>query len=394
VTDSQACTVLVLNHVGRLAPRVQQELRTLVETGYKVTVLHWARGSASADATDRPWVVRRLDTSAPVGWLGAILYLPWLYSRLVLTLRRQDPDVIHLTHFLFLPLAPVARAAGVRVVYDSYEFHALDLALRFPDPTQPTIERLVRTMETTLVRTVDCVLTIDSVDDRLARRYRRVCDDVVVLFNVPRVTDEGMVSGGRCDTTTEPFRLVYVGGITVEKGTIRALEAVRALRADGYRVRLQFVGIVQGGDGWFRRAVREAGVADVTEHTPWLPYETMLDCIAEADVALALHQPTERFRRVSTGNGRKFFTYMAASLPIVGPAFGEVGRAVTEAECGLLVDTTDTRAVATAVERLLDSPDLRNELGARGRQAVESRFNWSSEKRKLITAYPQIVDAE
>ncbi|WP_247010093.1 glycosyltransferase [Halorientalis litorea] len=388
-------SVVVFNHVGRLAPRVRQELRTLSDVGADVTVFHWGRGESTAGGGD-PWTDHRLDTDAPVGWLGAMLYLPWLYARLLAVAWRRDADVVHLTHLMFLPLAPVlAYGVGLSVVYDSYEFHALDLSLRFPAPVRPLVEGTVRVVEDTLVRTVDCVLTIDSVGGHLARRYRRVCHNVAVLYNVPAVAgSDGPPEGVSDRDDGDGYRLVYVGGISVEKGALRAVETARVLREAGYPVTLQFVGTIHGDESWFHEAVRDAGVADAVTHTAWLPYEEMLARIADADVALALHQPTERFRRVSTGNGRKFFTYMEAGLPVVGPAFGEVGDAVSAAECGRLVDTTDTAAVAGAVGDFLDDPELRAELGASGRRAVESRFNWGAERRKLITAYEQVTNIE
>ncbi len=41
-------------------------------------------------------------------------------------------------------------------------------------------------------------------------------------------------------------------------------------------------------------------------------------------------------------------------------------------------------AVARAVARLLDDPALRTGLGAAGRRAVESHFNWDRVTRELV----------
>jgi glycosyltransferase involved in cell wall biosynthesis len=396
VNEDSTRSIAVFNHVDKLSPRITRELQTLTSEGYDVTVYHWDRGSASVQIADPPWTERRLGTRASVGRLGAVLNLPWLYLRLLIIIWRHDMDIVHLTHLMFLPLAPVlARGFGVAIVYDSYEFHALDLSLRFPELIQPWMERTIRAVENSLVAEVDCVLTIDSVDGRLAERYRHVCRNVAVLYNVPAVTSERPAApdgpnNGDATEAGDEYRLVYVGGISREKGAIRAIETVRLLRDDGYPAVLQFIGTVQGGESWFQRGIRRAGLTDAVEFTEWLPYEEMLSHIVEADVALALHQPTERFQRVSLGNGQKFFTYMEAGLPIVAPSFGEVACAVTEADCGVLVDTTDTESVATAVATLLDAPDWRTEMGARGRRMVENRFNWDSEGKKLITAYERM----
>jgi glycosyltransferase involved in cell wall biosynthesis len=297
---------------------------------------------------------------------------------------------------MFLPLAPIIRGLGFELVYDSYEFHTLDISLRFPDwgRIQQWVNLSLKLAENILIHFVGCVLTIDSVEDQLARRYSQTCDTVVVLYNVPKVPIKSSkdTTVGNCIDSSH--QLVYVGGISPQKGAVRAIKATSVLQATGYSVTLHFIGELQGGEMWFWDAIREADVADVVEHTPWLPYEIMLEKIKRADLALALHQPNRRFQRVSTGNGRKFFTYMQAGLPIVGPAFSEVGRAVTDTDCGHLVDTTDTDAVVDVVSTLLDSPDKRALMGARGRKAVEKQFNWGAEEQKLIEAYSQIANKD
>jgi glycosyltransferase involved in cell wall biosynthesis len=291
---------------------------------------------------------------------------------------------------MFLPLAPLIRIFRYKTVYDSYEFYTLDIALRFPESIHSIVEQVLKKAENTLVRTVNCVLSIDSMNDQLLRRYSDACSYVTILYNVPRVEKGRHIE--RNDNNNESYQLVYVGGISIEKGAVRAINSVSMLQAAGYPVNLHFIGTIQGGELWFWRAVESANVLNSITHTAWLPYESMLERIIGADVALALHQPTERFRRVSTGNGRKFFTYMQAGLPIIGPEFAEVGQAVAKTDCGRLVDTTDTEIISDAISELLDAPNQRTEMGKRGRRAVEEQFNWNIEKRKLITAYRQCVN--
>ena len=46
-------------------------------------------------------------------------------------------------------------------------------------------------------------------------------------------------------------------------------------------------------------------------------------------------------------------------------------RIIEDAGCGLLVDPFDTRAIATAIERLITNPSEAEAMGQRGRKAVE-----------------------
>jgi phosphatidyl-myo-inositol dimannoside synthase len=74
----------------------------------------------------------------------------------------------------------------------------------------------------------------------------------------------------------------------------------------------------------------------------------------------------------------------ACSLPVVAGRSGGIPDAVREGETGLLVDPTDLKAVAAAVERILGDSALAKQLGAGGRQAVESYFNWDRVTREMI----------
>ena len=93
---------------------------------------------------------------------------------------------------------------------------------------------------------------------------------------------------------------------------------------------------------------------------------------------------------VSKGNGRKFFTYMQASLPIVGPEFGEVGLVVREERCGILCDTTNPDEIAKAIVYLLRHPEEARAMGQRGRAAIEQKYNLASELNKLLEVYQRL----
>jgi phosphatidylinositol alpha-1,6-mannosyltransferase len=60
----------------------------------------------------------------------------------------------------------------------------------------------------------------------------------------------------------------------------------------------------------------------------------------------------------------------------VGGSSGGIPDAVRENETGLLVDPKCPERVVEAVRLLLDNRELARRLGAGGRRAVESFFNW------------------
>jgi glycosyltransferase involved in cell wall biosynthesis len=61
-----------------------------------------------------------------------------------------------------------------------------------------------------------------------------------------------------------------------------------------------------------------------------------------------------------------------------------VPDAVREGETGILVDPDDPRAVAAGITSLLADAELRARLGAAGRRAVETFYNWDRVVSDLI----------
>ena len=69
---------------------------------------------------------------------------------------------------------------------------------------------------------------------------------------------------------------------------------------------------------------------------------------------------------------------MAAGLPVVATRVGGVPEIVVDGETGLLVSAADPPALAAALQRLVDDPELRARLGFAGRQRAEERFRLDS----------------
>ena len=69
---------------------------------------------------------------------------------------------------------------------------------------------------------------------------------------------------------------------------------------------------------------------------------------------------------------------------VIGTRSGGIPEAVREGETGFLVEPDDPAAVAAAAIRLLGDEALRRRIGAAGRAAVETYYNWDRVAADLI----------
>jgi glycosyltransferase involved in cell wall biosynthesis len=79
----------------------------------------------------------------------------------------------------------------------------------------------------------------------------------------------------------------------------------------------------------------------------------------------------------------KLFEYMAAERAIVAsdlPAWADV---VQNGKNALLVPPSDSHALAEAIQRLKDSPDLREKLGQAARKAVMEHYTWIARAKEI-----------
>jgi phosphatidylinositol alpha-1,6-mannosyltransferase len=93
---------------------------------------------------------------------------------------------------------------------------------------------------------------------------------------------------------------------------------------------------------------------------------------------------SRRVEGLAEGFGISLVEASACGLAVVGGRSGGVPEAVREGETGILVDPDDPAAVAAGINALLADPERRHRLGAAGRKAVETYYNWDRVVRDLV----------
>lgn len=106
---------------------------------------------------------------------------------------------------------------------------------------------------------------------------------------------------------------------------------------------------------------------------PLVPGDVYPEVVAAADVCLVTLRPEVRTPVIPS----KVLGIMAGARPIVAalPHGNDAIQLIDEAECGICVRAGDDVALAEAVERLCDEPDLGKQMGARGRRFAESHLD-------------------
>ncbi len=187
----------------------------------------------------------------------------------------------------------------------------------------------------------------------------------------------GLPDGGRW--------LVTVARLTPHKGFDTALRALAAL-GPGYED-VRYLAIGSGGqERELRRLAEDLGLSERFH---------LLQGVGDADLPVLYNVGTvylglsRVIGQQVEGFGISLIEASASGLPVIGGRSGGVEDAVREGETGLLVDPEDVGAVAVLVRGLLTDREEAARLGAGGRAAAESYFNWTrvtTDLRRLAAA--------
>ena len=179
--------------------------------------------------------------------------------------------------------------------------------------------------------------------------------------------------------------LLTVARLDSHKGIDTVIRALPAVRAAFPAVRYAVAGVGSRGPE-FERLAAELGLEDAVKFLGFVADAELPAVYNAADLYVGA---SRRYDLLAEGFGIALVEASACGLAVVAGDSGGVADAVRDGETGILVDPNDPAAVAAGITRLLADADVRRRMGAAGRRAVETYYNWDRVARDLIQ-----IDAE
>ena len=174
-----------------------------------------------------------------------------------------------------------------------------------------------------------------------------------------------------------PTRLLFLGRLIKLKGIDVLLDALASDACRGKSWQLTIAG--DGDLETYRAQAKALGIDGRVRFTGWLDQQ---GCRRELEAADVLVQPS-----MFEGLPMSVLEAMANGLTIVATPVGSVGDAIADGETGLLVPPGDREALAGALARIIDRPDLRRQLGHGARTRFERQFDIAVYRDRIIEIY-------
>lgn len=164
------------------------------------------------------------------------------------------------------------------------------------------------------------------------------------------------------------IKLVYAGRLSVEKGPIHLLKAMKILQEQGYAVEL-FI----AGSGTEEESLRDYATRNELSNVRflgWVNHSNLPKLYSDADAVVG---PSLR-----EALGLAFAEAMACGTPVVATDVGGIRDVVIDGKNGYIVEPGSPEALAMKLAYVIDHPEGLKKMGLKARQHVVDNFAWES----------------
>jgi glycosyltransferase involved in cell wall biosynthesis len=232
-------------------------------------------------------------------------------------------------------------------------------------------------MQKRVARTLSHIITVSKTAGR----------DISRDFNIPPARFRIIPNGISTDLfypipeiPREKNRLIVTNSADMPlKGLYYLLKAV-AIVSQIQPVKLTVVGTPKK-NGYSQRLIQQLGIGNIITFTGRIVHEQFVREYARATVAVV---PS-----VYEGFGLPVGEAMACAVPVISTTGGALPEVVGDA--GILVPPADPDALAHAILRILEQPQLAQGLGQAGYRRVQQHFTWKKAAEKTVAVYREAI---
>ena len=266
------------------------------------------------------------------------------------------------------------------VIYDMHEdmpAHILD-SRTIPYILKHVMSFIFKKVEIYAANRFDAIV---STRETINRRISKYNANIEIINNYP-ILEEIKVHQKSKDAKI----ISYAGGISDiwnQHEIIAAIESIDDIKyilaghaEDSYLDRLKTL------KGWTK-----------VDYRGFLKYDEVKSIYMMTNYGVAVHSYCNNTDgRVGNLANTKIFEYMHWAIPVICTDYSLWKDIIVEKEkCGICVSPNDSDSIKNALQYLIDNPDIANEMGKNGRNAVIREYNWNTEVKKLVNLYRKII---
>ena len=300
-----------------------------------------------------------------------IIFVPWIVLYKALIIRAE---IYHFHDPELLIIGLILRLLRKKVIYDVHEDVPRQLFTKsyLNKKSAIVLSKLFEIFENICVRGLSGIIAATpTIKDRFTTINKKSID----VNNFPIISE---IDAYDWKIKTEN-NICYIGGIFKERGIV---EIIKSLNDN---VNLHLAGKISPVS--FEKELRQFPEWKFVKYMGFINRKDINKILKLSKIGIVTLHP---FPSYIVSLPIKMFEYMAAGIPVIASNFPLWKKIIEDNNCGICVDPLNIIEIKNAINYLLNNEEQAKQMGINGRDAVLNKFNWNSQKGKLIDFYKSL----
>lgn len=351
-----------------------KQCRTLVGAGYDVTLIVPHDKDECIDGVKIKAIPKPINRKKRFIKTGFQVYRAAL---------EVNADIYHIHDPELLPYAQLLRMRHKKVIFDMHE--NLPRAILTKDWIALQYRRYLARLVHSAERILLSGLTVVFAETSYKKDYPWVIGGVDIL-NMPDLDYLLKLATPR---RLEHPAIGYVGGVSVNRGSIAMLAAIALVQEKGINCSFHCVGPIDANHlNELKTMINSLSLKNIYLYG-YLPPKEAWNIISICQIGMAVLKPIPNYYE---SYPTKMFEYMALGIPVITSNFPLYRKVIEEHHCGIFVNPESPQSIANAIIYLLQNPQEASEMGKNGRRVVIEKYNWQVEGNKLLKLYKDLTN--
>jgi glycosyltransferase involved in cell wall biosynthesis len=290
--------------------------------------------------------------------------------------KELDGDIYHLHDPELIPAGLRLKKLGKKVIFDSHEDVSKQIL------SKPYLSKISKIILSTIFEWYE-YWSLPKFDYLIAAtpfirdKLLKINPNTVYISNFPLLNEFKISSWMHKENA-----VVYIGAITEMRGIKKVILALSFTQ----NVRLNLAGIFS--ENIFEEKIKQIENWSKVNTLGILNRQQVNEVLNKSVAGLVTLLPVPNH---ITSQPTKMYEYMAAGIPVIASNFSLWREIIEGNQCGICVDPFNPKAIGDAIQYLIDNPKEAEQMGKNGRKAVEQKYNWSIEEKKLLKLYKDLL---